>query len=650
MLKIAIFLVLMVGLPDRLTSLDHFEWHRRAIWALIAGSLLVFRGWKLPPSLARGPGILALALIVWMILVSLLGHPFWRETEVLGCWLLPLLLFLAGLSVETSEWRAVKWALAAAAMAQAVLMLLQRWGLDPVYGGTTASMAYAPGRMIGTIGYQNQAVDAVLLSGTPWLGMGPLAGMLFAAGSSVLAALAGYRSGVVAIVLATAAAGGWWYVSRKRLAGWNWRVAAGVGATVLIVGAGLCVAPEWRARISELRQGTHEAGVASRLKMARVAIAMIKERPWTGWGGGEYAYQYLPRLARIQPADKTHNVLRGTVFAREAHCDALQLTAEFGVVGLALALALAAALLRLAWKGRRDAPVASRTVVFLMAYLSVVGLFSFPWHYAIAGPLAGFLLGACMAKLTRQTMTESHALAPVRYNSAFSLAGAALCIGLFVLFGWNTVLAENQGRGTLPPWAARYRALAGARLVEDGRPEALQRARQELETAHFYFQDILLYNNLGNVYSRQGEWELARSVYQEWSESGIDHHSALLNLSIALEQLGRYKEAADILERSRTLFPDSSVGLMKRLATLYFLAGNDEKARRFIERWRLQLAVKGAALPAEFENLAGAIELRQGTSEKARSFFLRALDRDPNLKSAQMNLERVNHTGIPPLK
>ena len=159
-------LVALAHVPSSWPALNYFDPPKRLLWGLLAFALAV--GSRRERSRLGGPALcLALGLLGWMGLRTLWRPVPAAELDVLFSWMLPVVLLVVGAGLPRSgERRLLGGSLVLAGVVQAVLMLLQRAGLDPLFAETTAAMAYAPGRMVGTIGYHNQAVDFLALAST----------------------------------------------------------------------------------------------------------------------------------------------------------------------------------------------------------------------------------------------------------------------------------------------------------------------------------------------------------------------------------------------------------------------------------------------------------------------------------------------------
>jgi O-antigen ligase/Flp pilus assembly protein TadD len=656
----------LVYVPGDWDALGYFDPPKRLLWSLMG--LVLAGAWGIQRNrLARIPLLLSFALLSWIVIRTLFKPRPDVELEVLFTWMLPLLLFiLAGGLDQVRGIRVLGGFLVVAGLAQASLMLLQRFGYDPFLFDATSVMDYKPGRMIGTIGYQNQAVDFLALSGVGILlvSRSRFLRLVFMLAMLVVAGLTGNRAGIIAFTLAILVSqvlsmplwdGGPPPVVRKTRS--RWRVAALVTLGACGVVGTMALMPETASRFRELFTETgHSPAVRSRVLMARVGVAMFRERPWTGWGAGEYAFQYLDRLAAILPAEKTHDILGSVVFAREAHNDHLQFAAEFGLVGVLLVTALLAVAVARAWRARNRGSSVTPAMAFILAYMAVASSFSFPWQTSMGGPLAGLLLGWLWPANGDRETAPAELQGRVRPASGARLAKGLLVVLTIMTMGWfavdaglNTEVPDvltwygpSEAAKLLPRYAYRYRALVGASYATLTIPGADVLAARELAAAERGYRDIPLWNNIGHVKVRMNRWDEAREVYERWERCGLDHSEALMNLSIAYEQSGRLQQAADTLVKRNRLWPDPSPSEIKRLAVLQLQSGNPKGAQATLRLYHRKWKATDSKTAAEIENLAGGICLVLGETEEAAKWFRSALDKNPDLKSARRNLEGLS--------
>lgn len=642
--------------PARWDALNYFDPPKRLIWALLA--LFLAMTWR-PPAcrVLQRMAWITLGLALWMVVRTWVRPRPLAELETLCIWLLPVLLF--GLSLGSNRAQVLNQigqVLVVAGLVQAGLMVLQRLGWDPMFGAITTELAYKPGRMIGTIGYQNQAVDflALTVAGAFWAFESAKLRGIYAALIFLVVGLAGNRGGILALVAAGLVALPLAIEWRKPRTRKQWLHGATVaGGAGLAMVAWLWLVPETTGRFREAITGMQDSpAVGSRVWMVRVGGALLVERPWMGWGAGEFALQYLDRLGEVLPAAKTHRTLQTVVFAREAHNDHLQFAVEFGLIGWLGLTTLAGGMALLAWRIRRVSPASAAGLALVGVYMAVAALFSFPWQTSMAGPLAALLLGLGCARAGEPLsapFSPARSLAPRRVAAAKTVWSAVACalLAWFLCDAWLVCAVPRRlARGDvavakkgIPPWGDRYRALVGAAYAAQ---EAWPEAERELRAALGGYVDAILWNNLGHVYARQGKWAEARELYRRWVASGVNHADALLNLSVASEQAGQIPVAAEALEDYARLFPRLGVDQIKRLAVLQYQAGAVDKAGKTLARYARIWSAEPPATVATFENLSGAIALAKGNPGRARERFRRALELDPGLESARRNIEGLN--------
>jgi len=650
----------LIHVPASWDALNYFDPPKRLLWALMA--LVLAGAWSARATrLRRTPLIVSLALLAWIVLHSVSKPQPDAELEVLVTWVLPLLLFvLASGRASTAGLKIVGSCLVAAGALQAVIMVLQRFGFDPFFFDSTSVMDYKPGRMVGTIGYQNQAVDFLALSAAGVFVVTQSLSLRLALTLPmfVVAGLTGNRGGLVAFAFALCVSlavpvvlhRSW--SSRRKLS-----AAAGVSVGVCGLFAVLMLIPETGSRFREFFGNARQSpAICSRVVMARVALDMFRDKPWTGWGAGEYAFQYLDRLGTVLPTEKTHDILRSVVFAREAHNDFLQFAAEFGIVGILLLSAILGCAVIRVTKGR-DTPTGSvAAMTFVLAYMAVSSLVSFPWQTSMAGPLAGFLVGWLWTSGDESEHGKTVALTGSLPRAWGRIAKAVLGVMSVAVVGWvafdaflNTAIPDalplhgpSAAERLLPRCAYRYHALVGASYAAQG---VDLEAEAELILAQRGYRDIPLWNNLGHVHARLNKWREAREVYEQWARCGLDHKNALLNLSIASEQTGRLREAAECLVKKNALWSDPPVPQIKRLAVLQLQSGDPKRAQETLRMYRRKWAKADSKRVAEIENLEGGIWLVLGDREKAANCFRSALDKNPELESAKRNLEAMSGVG-----
>jgi hypothetical protein len=650
-----ISMAFLLHVPTGQDAFNFFDPPKRLLWSLFGLYLALGLVFKRKRVSAGKTEYWILGILVWMFVATLTRPVPYLEIRVLVVWILPFLLFFLGytLKVKPEEMKILGWALLVNALAQAVLMLLQRLNLDPLFYSTTRLIDYAPGRMIGTIGYQNQAVDAVLvsMSGLFLVNAAIKWKFIFSGFIFLVFLLSAYRGGIVATCIAAAACGSFsacQFGKKQTLL-----ILRAVGLAAVFLCVSVFFLQDIRTRFLEVVYDFDRSpAIQSRIFMAGIGLEMLQERPLRGWGGGEYAFQYLPRLGRKLPTDKSHKDLANIVYAREAHHDPIQFAAEFGLVGVFLVIGFLHSLYRGQARKDRDRVNEITGMIFIFVSMFILSLFSFPWQSAVAGPLAGFLAGVFSRP---PSQTPSRSVQQI-LNSSFSARLTAvfvlLCfVGSSMFFARDAyvnqalakAIAQNEPvafRKRLFPFEHHYQSLLGSAFAVEG---DLYTGLELLTSARRGFVDVMLWNNLGFVYSRLGMWENALQVYSEWAASGLDHQNALQNFSIAAENRGDPGTAADALFRRMRLWPQAVTAHdLNRVGALYLHSGDPESAKKALTDFaRVRVNTQGRPR-AELENLHGSVHMLLGNTDTAREAFMAALSFDPGLESARRNLRQLD--------
>ena len=578
------------------------------------------------------------ALLGWMFLRSFAG-PFFRVASPFVAWALPLLLFLLALRLRwnESEKRWFARTVAALGAVEAALMLCQRFGCDPLFGAVTSLVDYAPGRMIGTVGYQNQAAEflgvALVCAVVGWRSMVVrISAAVLLAGTMVLTANRGALLALVATV---------GMVLIPRLVRSRRRVALSVAAALLV--AVLFSVPQTRARLVDLARPSRSPAVQSRIWMGRAALSLWRDHPMLGAGAGGYAYEYIDRLGSLLPPRKEHALLRALVWAREAHCDFLQFAAEFGLVGIVLSLCFLASLAR----SFRRAGDMEWTAAF---FLSCCSLFSFSWQTSLAAPTTGLLLGMAAGSrggalpVTDVSEDDQTSSAPSGLLSVVASVFVLFIIAIEALACHDLEDAYWDAASGETPILLRggRRAAVAAIAFQDGHA-ALAASLCEKAGKEWTSPDLLIVE--AQALEAVGRREDAADRWRRLERCGLRHDEALRGLSRCLERCKRLNEAASVeAERFRlwpNLFSDEEV---YRLCAIKVVAGDAAYAEWLSRRFRDRAAVRGETeekWTPEWANLRGGALLALGRNAEARECFEDAVRRKPELVSAHRNLQSV---------
>jgi tetratricopeptide (TPR) repeat protein len=374
--------------------------------------------------------------------------------------------------------------------------------------------------------------------------------------------------------------------------------------------------------------------VSFRLAVWRNAATMVRERPWRGWGLGNFKIFY-PQFRRAAVAETMTGETR---MVRDLHNDWLQTAVETGLVGLALLLAMVATLARTMLAQRRHlrnshgawlvaAPVAG------MAAFAVVACFSFPLERAIPPLLlagyAAVLVGvpASAAGRNRGPGRTCTALFLMPRKATLLAAGLAVA-ALLVVAGWSAMRVVADFHFARLHQAERRGDHAGV----------AESSRRVLAWNPFRNE---VFSFLARALLNCGEPAAAAEAAEEYLRSEPHSLPGRLNLALAYGQLGRDAEAQAILAEAQKQYPDS--------ASVHNGLGNialrqeraDDALREFF------LAVECAPANPRLHFNLGLAALAKGMPEDAERAFRMAVWLDPTWEPPYTMLDRLNGGGEP---
>ena len=192
------------------------------------------------------------------------------------------------------------------------------------------------------------------------------------------------------------------------------------------------------------------SSLTSRLEIFTNTIFLWAESPVWGHGAGSFDYNY----SRVQEAHMAvfpwlDTIMRPTtVYAGQAHNEALQILSEYGIIGLTIAVAMFLSLVVV-----QPTTKLGKASVWAVAIGGTISMMSFP----LQNPATGFLIAAALGIWSRDATRRSVNL------PRFSLALPAISLSLALITG--TVL-----------WSMAHKDFGYVRLViEHNRPLALQK-------------------------------------------------------------------------------------------------------------------------------------------------------------------------------
>lgn len=319
--------------------------------------------------------------------------------------------------------------------------------------------------------------------------------------------------------------------------------------------------------------GPQDYSLGVRMVMWRATLQAIQARPLSGVGAGAWESEiplYQAEGAQLETDYYVHN-------------EFLQLVAEYGLVGWAFLLLLAAYLLRAAWRtwrGEGEAAEAERPwrAVFLCSLLAlmVVSLIGFPWRLAATGALFAVCLGGLAASDARLGYAARWLARPLPWSPAVARGSLAAAGGGLALALWITAQAAR----------AEHKLVRAARLAlgvtASGAPDdprhdgvkqrLLDMAREGMAINPHYRKVTPM---IADELARWGDWGHAVWIWESVLTSRPHVVAILTNVARGHDVLGHPEQALAYLERARKLQPRAPV--VRSLEVLLLARGGQEK-------------------------------------------------------------------------
>ncbi len=142
----------------------------------------------------------------------------------------------------------------------------------------------------------------------------------------------------------------------------------------------------------------------------------------------------------------------------------------------------------------------------------------------------------------------------------------------------------------------------------------------------------LIYEHLGVCYEQLGQILKGARLYQEAIQNKADTDQILAKLGAIFLRLGNKARAIEFMEQAASLNPTDLKNL-DNLSTVYFEMGRLADAERVLRAILAQDDHHSVA-----NNLYGILEIQRGHEEQARQYFEKAIQYNPGLAQAYMNL------------
>jgi tetratricopeptide (TPR) repeat protein len=514
-----------------------------------------------------------------------------------------------------------------------------------VWGWTFVPQAFPPSATFANKNVAAQFAIGVLPFGLVWL-TGSKRGrpLALAAVATVLllafVALTRTRSAAVAAVVESLVLAAWWKGSRRRA----WALAAVAAALVMAV----AVQHRWSTAGS-----ASTSSVQGRLAIWGNTLVMIREHPviGVGLGGHPIVYPAYHRRAVVDP------LFSSRLHLDFAHDDYLQLTAELGLVGALLLMALFAGAAGLVREARARAGSGEDAVLAAAATAAAAGLltdalFSFPAYRALPPWLLALDAGilAVLARGPAPARGFLVAAAPVRQAvaGAAAVAGVALVMTELRWLRADRHVAAAQRAAARGDWAGEAES-AGAAVALDparadawfslgtaslvgGRPAEAARALQEAVARKPFDPNALA--NLGFAHAKAGDRAGATDALQRALRISPGEAEISFQLGLVLQEAGNAAGALEAFRQAAAARPSDARPQYRRgLLAL--------RARRLAEAEEaLRAAVALDPRAAGAHKALGVVLLEGGRRAEAAAHFQEALRLDPAIADRAM-MKRV---------
>lgn len=344
------------------------------------------------------------------------------------------------------------------------------------------------------------------------------------------------------------------------------------------------------ARATDRTQSIRPAdqSISMRFVMWRDTVQAIAARPIAGLGAG--AWESGIPLFQAEGAQLETDYY--------AHNEPLQLVAEYGLVGWAFLLLLAAYLLLAAWRtwqgesetARAERPWRGVLLASLLA-LMLVGGAGFPWRLATTGALFALCLGALAASDARLGFGgrwQARALAWTPLRSRIALAGCLACLAL-ALFIAQRAAASERKLVTAAKIALAISASGNPHQprFDDAKRQMLQLAREGIALNPHYRKITPM---IADELARWGDWRNALWIWESVLQSRPHVVAILSNAARGYSMVGRNDIAMAYLERARRIQPRAPAVHSLEVALLARSGRQEqamEKAREALEAGRV---------------------------------------------------------------
>lgn len=324
------------------------------------------------------------------------------------------------------------------------------------------------------------------------------------------------------------------------------------------------------ADVFQFEQGT----VKSRIDIWKTCISLIKSRPLTGWGTGNFEIAYY-EFAENNPGNVLVPVNQRV---SKAHNEFIEIAVENGIIGLLLFLFFIFTIYKMAWDtvaNKKEQPV--EKFISISAISSITGILvnsiaSFP----LQTTMGSFFFFLNCGILSRMYFVVNN---PEKHEIKFSFSGipfvcmVAACA--YIVFTFTAISSSYSLK----------KSKDIMRIVAEIHDPILW------IQAEIYGRNVVSYNpfniegyyHLGKVYLAANEIEKARENFLRALKFQPHSEVILLNLGIVEKRSKNFQLAEKYFIRALKI-SEKNPEILKALWNFYSETGNTEKANQYLEK------------------------------------------------------------------
>jgi O-antigen ligase len=642
LLALMMFLAPALGVPNEEMLQDTLKSIIVSLLALVAALLFVWQQrarkeplrWHAVLWLPIGLMAYALGSMAW-------SHAYLGGVEAIRWFIFALILWLGLNTFSRERLPLLAWGIHAGALVAALWAALQFW-IDFKFfpQGPPPASTFVNRNFFAEFAVCTLPFGALLLAQARRSPMAALLG--FSNGFLILAILmTGTRAALMALwlqLLVVLPVIAWRCRNQLAFAGWGRGTQVAAALALLLAVGVLGSIPSGNDKLLEEGRGAtalergfkrtqsirpDDTSLGVRMIMWKATLNVIRVRPLSGVGAGAWESEIPLYQAEGSQLETDYYV----------HNEALQLVAEYGLVGWAFLLLLAGWVLLCAWRGwrakspeeRADLPYRAVALTSLLA-LFIVSNIGFPWRMAATGALFATCMAILAASQARLEPQARWAARPLPWNrTAARVVGAAGVASLALALYITQQAAEAESK------IVRATKIA-LTISGSGNPNDPQWVASKREMLRLLREGIAVNPHYRKItpmaadeMAKWGDWRNATWVWESVLGSRPYIVAILCNVARGYAMTGEPQKAWGYLERAKKIQPQAPA---VRSLEVVLLARSGETTRA-LEIAKLAMAQN--AFDYDLVNAAFVLGWRSG-------------DRDTAMQAMQLRMQHFPET------